>query len=130
MNKQNKYIISGPPTPCQRPRFSNGVVYDSQKQIKLIHGLNLRHQHNNAPLFDGSIELELKFIFKWPLKTPEKGKKELRYHIFKPDLDNLVKHCCDIANGILWKDDCIVSRIIASKIYGDQELTEMTIRQI
>jgi len=128
---EHKYIIHGRPIACQRPRFSlkpgvsQGHIWDSQKKEKFAYGLILKQLHNNKPFFQGAIEVELKFSFVWPAKSKYIYE---RPHIFKPDLDNLIKLYLDVANGILWKDDCAVSKITACKFYGVDEKTEIIVR--
>ena len=38
----------------------------------------------------------------------------------KPDIDNLVKFVLDAANGVLFKDDSQVVRVLATKMYDDR----------
>lgn len=122
---ENKYIIYGRPIPCQRPRFSQGHVWDCQKKEKLACGLILKQQHGDRPFFQGSIEIDIKFYFVWPARSKYIYE---RPHIFKPDLSNLIKFYEDISNKVLWKDDCAISKITACKSYGKDEKTEIIVR--
>lgn len=38
----------------------------------------------------------------------------------RPDLDNLVKALTDACNGIVWRDDAQIVRLMAEKRYGEQ----------
>jgi len=124
---ENKYIIYGRPIACQRPRFSQGHVWDPQKKEKLALSLVLKQLHGNRSFFDGAIEVDMKFCFIWPAKSKYIYE---RPHIFRPDLDNLIKLYSDIANGILWKDDCAVAKITACKFYGVDEKTEIIVKSM
>jgi Holliday junction resolvase RusA-like endonuclease len=118
------YIIPGDPVPLARPRVGRYHVWDSQKTTKLAAGLHLRNQHEEQPYFTGPLELKIMFYLPIP---KVRWKNPPHHHIFKPDLDNLVKFVCDICNEILYHDDCIVSRIEAQKVYDRNPRTEFTI---
>lgn len=87
------YIIKGDPTPLARPRMGQKRMYDSQKNIKLIASIDIASQHNNAPLIEGPIQIDITFYMKTPESISAKRRLALhgQPHIFKPDLDNLVK---------------------------------------
>lgn len=52
-------------------------------------------------------------------------------HIFKPDLDNLIKYICDIcSNNVIYQDDCIIASITAKKVYSELPRTEFTLMEI
>lgn len=129
-----KYIIHGNPIPLARIRFNqNGRCWDSQKSMKLVCGISLSGQHDNQPLYEGPLHLDVSFFFpipnsKWMKKNAFIGKPFTQ----KPDLDNLLKWICDISNGILFKDDVQIVSISAKKLYGaDQDgRTEFELREI
>lgn len=52
---------------------------------------------------------------------------ELKPHVKRPDLDNLVKTVCDALNGIAFEDDSALVQIVASKIYSENPRTEITL---
>jgi Holliday junction resolvase RusA-like endonuclease len=64
-------------------------------------------------------------------KSREKFKDSLMgtYHFYTPDTSNMVKYVEDVANGILYKDDCSIAKVIATKIYGEPR-TEFTITEL
>jgi Holliday junction resolvase RusA-like endonuclease len=76
------------------------------------------------------------------LKIPRKSKNvtqklEGRYHIQRPDLDNLAKFVFEVAQmrddedrPLLINDDSFISKIIASKIYSVEPKTVFTITEL
>jgi len=48
-------------------------------------------------------------------------------HAQKPDVDNLCKFFLDCANGILYRDDCMITHIICKKYWSDNPRTEVVI---
>jgi len=82
--------------------------------------------------------LMVKFIFYMPRPKNHYGtgkNKDVlkssapKFHTVKPDIDNLEKFLLDSLNGIYWRDDSIISTLIARKIYTeDPPKTEITIK--
>lgn len=128
--KVNRYVILGDPTALARTRVTaTNRVWDSQKQIKLAQGIQLANQHNEAPLLSGPLHMNITFYM---AIAPSTRKKNIvgSYHYFRPDLDNLVKFVCDIATGIIYHEDCIISSLIAKKIYDDEPRTVFYITEV
>ncbi len=42
-----------------------------------------------------------------------------QHHTGKPDVDNMVKFVLDCLNGVAWKDDGQVVKIVGKKVYGE-----------
>jgi Holliday junction resolvase RusA-like endonuclease len=126
--EQIVYVIPGDPVPLQRPRHHINKVYDSQKNLKLVIGINLSNQHGNKPLY--TCPLLLNVTFYMPVAASrDKQKSRLlgTPHFYKPDLDNLLKMVCDCANSILYRDDSQIVLTIARKIYGEPARTEFSL---
>lgn len=122
------YIIKGEPAALARTRLNvdQGRVYDSQKSLKFLAGVCLRSQHDDQPLLTGPLHLQVTFF----MDIPPTSKRKSAYHIYKPDLDNLIKFVCDVSNGIIFTDDCLVAKITATKIYDKNPRTEFTLHKI
>jgi len=126
-----KYVIMGDPTPLARARHGKGRTWDSQKQLKLVWGIHLKGQHQDKPLLFGPLLLDITFYMKQPKTKKNKEDKESGdYHKIKPDLSNLVKFIEDVATNILYKDDCLIAKIIATKVYDENPRTEFTLQRI
>ena len=54
------------------------------------------------------------------MKRPT-SKKKAEHVTVRPDLDNYLKLVMDAGNGILWKDDSYVTKIVCSKAYADEK---------
>jgi len=128
--KEMIYIIPGDPIPLARARYGNRRVWDSQKETKLISSISLNRQHDTNPLFTGPLHMDLIFFIELPHNRRKPYKNQFDYHYYKPDLDNLIKYCCDISNKILYDDDCVVASITAKKIYDYEPRTQITIREL
>jgi Holliday junction resolvase RusA-like endonuclease len=122
------YVINGEPTPLARARHSNETkrVYDSQKAIKMLAGIGLRSQHDDEPFLTGPLHLDVTFFMEKTLHS----KAKTTHHIFKPDLDNMIKYVCDVSAGIIFEDDRIIAKITATKKYDHKPRTEFMVIKI
>lgn len=123
-NKKNShiktYVIQGDPVALARARFARGSVYDPQKNLKFITSLMLKNQHGDLDFHRGPLHLTVTFFMGIARHT----KRPYYHHIYRPDLDNLIKWINDISNNILFEDDCTVSKITATKVYDETPRTE------
>lgn len=123
----NIYVIPGPPVSLARPRFSNGHVWDSQTSLKLRAGIYVAQQHAERPFFVGPLAIDIIFYMRVSDKTKAGKLRNGRLHVFKPDIDNLVKFIFDVCNGILYKDDCTIAAVTACKRWDYKERTEFQV---
>lgn len=126
------YIVPGDPIPLMRPRISYArKMYDAQQSAKLVYGIHVQNQHNDRPLLDGPLHLDVTFFMNMN-NIPKKHKdaKEGTYHYGRPDADNLIKFVCEIGTSIIYKDDAQVSSICARKIYAREPRTEFSFTRL
>jgi Holliday junction resolvase RusA-like endonuclease len=105
-------------------------MWDTQKEIKAQYAIHLDAQHGDRPFYEGALHLEITFYFKVP-KTRAKQYNALldAPFSFRPDLSNLIKLVEDVATGILYKDDSLITSITAHKKYSDRARTEFYIKE-
>lgn len=127
-------VIPGTPTAKARPRFYQGRAITDAKtraaeRTVLAHWLKTRSTVTPAP-HDGPVTISFEAVFapaqSWPKWKQQAALDGYLTHTSKPDLDNLVK-IIDGLNGHAWVDDSQISRINASKTYGDTARTIITI---
>lgn len=127
------YIIQGPPAPWSRvaPDYRHRRMYDTQKNLKLIIGIELSKQHDLRDLFEGPIQVDWRFYLEIPPTLKKKREQWIgKPHATKPDISNLIKFYEDVANKILFKDDCQIALGTWSKVYDDNPRTEFTITRL
>lgn len=119
--KVKHYIVSGDPIALARARQTRGRFYDSQKNHKLVWGINLKNQHDDLGYFCGPVFLDVIFYMPIPQTASQKKKLDMKdqWHFLRPDSDNLLKFICDVATEICYKDDCIISKQSVEKVYDD-----------
>jgi Holliday junction resolvase RusA-like endonuclease len=123
--------VLGDPIPQARPRLTKGGgVYNPQykqlaeakrciaNQVSKIKGFETHTQ---------AILVAMIFYIKIP-KTVQHEEGE--YHTGKGDVDNFSKFYMDAMNGIVYRDDAIVSKLLCAKVYSTQPRTEIMIKQL
>ena len=129
MMRTKTFIITGQPVPLARARCSRwrGVVYDSQKQNKLVIGLQLMEQAANMEPFTKATELDITFFMKPPQKRKENG----GWCVTRPDCSNLLKMYEDVLQDCrVLQDDSIIAKIIARKIYDTKPRTVIVLTEL
>ena len=132
---ERKYILAGSPLALARCRAStnNGIlrIWDSQAEIKVISGLQLRKQLGSEEPFPAGIPLEVDCVFYFDIpKSRHKQVHENDIMLFKPDIDNLLKFILDASNKVLFRDDSQIAILTSQKRYSQNPRTEFTIKTL
>jgi Holliday junction resolvase RusA-like endonuclease len=82
----------------------------------------------------GPVAVDITFMMEAPKSWP-RWKREAAIagsyrHVYRPDVDNLVKLAKDALNGILWVDDSQVCEINARKVYSETPRTWIVIHEL
>jgi Holliday junction resolvase RusA-like endonuclease len=123
-----RYVINGEPFACARPRFGDGRIYDSQRETKLLVGITLESQHNEEPLFQGPLNLNISFYL--PIFSAKKIKLNQQPHTQLPIITNLVKYIEEIARGIIFDQECTIAALVARKYYSTNPRTEIIVSEL
>lgn len=126
--RSKSYSIKLTPIPWQRARLNGQRFFDGQTKEKVAFGLYLNQQHNDEPLFENPISLDI--VFYMPMPKSIKDRKNTPYHSTKPDLDNLCKFLLDAIKDVLIADDKIICSIYAKKVYDKEPRTEFVITEV
>lgn len=117
-------FISGIPLAQGRPRFRRAgkfvQTYDpakskSWKESVRWQFIEQMHKENRS-MIEGVIEADLVFLLPRPKSLPKKTK----YHVKKPDLDNLVKSVFDALQGIAFHSDSQIYKMTVTKLYENK----------
>lgn len=115
------FFVSGIPLAQGRPRFKRvgkfTKTYDpakskSWKESVRWQFIEQMHKENRS-MIEGVIEADLVFLLPRPKSLPKKTK----YHVKKPDLDNLVKSVFDALQGIAFHSDSQIYKMTVTKLY-------------
>ena len=135
------FTINGLPKALKRHRHTRyGKTYDPSKDDKKKLLKKIKPYIPAKPIEERAIRLMVIFYMPRPKIHYRTGKfshllkdNHPTYHVFTPDLDNLVKMVADTLNGLFYKDDSQIAQLKAEKIYcdnGDKPRTEIHIEQI
>jgi Holliday junction resolvase RusA-like endonuclease len=119
-----KYVIQGDPVPWARAVPAGRRMWDSQKEKKLFIGLHLRRLHEDLPIFNEALHMDVMFY----LSIPESRKKHIKEGdpvTSVPDLSNCIKFIEDTSNKILFRDDAIICSTFNGKYYSKDPRTEL-----
>lgn len=113
-----QFVIGIEPVAKGRPRLGKYRTYTPEKTRQFETELKQKFiKLYKAPPLLGALELIICFYLKRPSSISEKKRP---YPTVCPDLDNYLKAFLDAGNGIIYKDDAQVVRLMASKAYAPQ----------
>lgn len=131
------FTIPGDAVPKGRPRMTRqGHAFTPARTTNaeaFVRMLATKAMAGAAPL-DGPVRITMRAI---TVPAASWSKKRLAAALIgderptkRPDLDNQVKLVTDALNGIVYHDDCQICEVHASKFYGPQALTVVTVEAI
>jgi Holliday junction resolvase RusA-like endonuclease len=133
--------IPGVPVAKARARFARAGrftrTYDPQQQTtdwaRLSDGF-AKAKDELGGYIDGPVAIDAVFVFpipgSWSRKKKAAAEAGLMPHDIRPDIDNLLKTVMDLGNVYLWRDDKIVARVTARKVYGTDPKTSLLISRL
>jgi Holliday junction resolvase RusA-like endonuclease len=129
--KSLTYKVPGAPIPLARARHGQGGrCWDSQKRIKMAFGLAIRAQHTGR-MFKGPLHLDVRFHMPIAASSKRQYNPDVAwYHVYTPDVDNLIKFVCDCAQSVLFENDCIIAKLTSEKIYAPEPCTIFTLTEL
>src|SRR5574343_858636 len=127
-----KFVVQGNPVAQGRPRFArigNHVrAYDpaTSRSWKEAVRWAVSDAMQGEAIHDWPLEVRMAFWFQRPKSHYGTGKNSgvlrpaaPRMHTSKPDAENCAKLLLDAMNGLVYRDDSQVCRLIIEKIYAD-----------
>lgn len=87
----------------------------------------------NLQAFDILLNCPINLEIKCYLPIPDSKIKKIKEndcHYIKPDCSNLAKSIEDGMNGIIYKDDCQISRLVVEKYYSKSPRIEIFVSRI
>ena len=126
------FHVPGLPQGKGRARFGAGRAYTPAKTVAYegLIGFYAGEAMAGQVLMEGPLDLRIIARFPIPASWSKKRKDEARYHIAKPDADNILKAVGDGCNSIVWRDDSHIAIAAISKVYGEPVGLEIFVEQI
>lgn len=122
------YIFPDNPITLARPRFANGVVYDSQKKLRKQwqQALTVLKSQSKDPYYiHEPLSLSLILLFAIPRGYSKRQRLEHLGRPYKatPDASNCQKWVEDVAEGILYENDKAIVETNVIKLYAPHGVT-------
>lgn len=134
-----RFTVYGIPVAQGRPRATNinghVVVYDPGKSKRYKDYIRLAAS-NHAPekLLEGPIALWVKVYRPIPKSFSKKKQKLAEIGRIrpttKPDVSNYIKIIEDALNGVIWKDDSQIVRLLVDKYYSEKPRIEIEVEEL
>lgn len=125
-----QYTIFGKPIAVARSTDTGTPrMWDDYKHKKLNYKIDLQNQHDEQPIIDGPVLLDI--IFHMPIRPIHKQEELLRQkHSQTPSIFALFNFCEHALLGIVLKHDCQIVQTSLIKKYANKPRTEITIRRL
>lgn len=118
----HEFFVPGTPRGKGRPRFARrgaGVRVYTDAATSSYEDLIRAHCGWKLPPLEGPVSVIVSAQFEIP-KSWSKAKRECaRWHVVRPDHDNIGKIVTDALNGVVWRDDAQVAFCSVSKFYAE-----------
>lgn len=122
-------VFYGKPIGKARPRFGRTksgqvVTFTPQKTRDYERGIRALAQVAmvGKTVLEGPVKVTIKAYFAHKTKTG--------WHVYRPDLDNIIKAVLDGLNGTVFDDDALVCQLVATKEYGEEERVEVQVSNV
>jgi Holliday junction resolvase RusA-like endonuclease len=128
------FSLPGDPVPQPRPRVSTAGGF-ARAYVPKDHPIHAYRQAvavaaraAGASVHEDPVSVVIDFVFSRPKSHMRKsGLAADAPRLPRPDIDNLEKAVLDALNGVAWKDDTQVARVVKEKTYGTEGRTTVRI---
>jgi Holliday junction resolvase RusA-like endonuclease len=122
------YLVK--PKPAPRPRVTSRVTYNAKDYTAWKNGLKLIAKTKMKKPLEGAVGMKVEFFYKIPKSWSKQKKADAKWHISRPDKDNLLKSVFDALNGVAFVDDSQVCQLDSRKQYAEFEGVKIEIYDI
>lgn len=130
-----QFTVPGEPKGKGRPRLGrSGHAYtphDTANYENLVKVCFIDQYPDHVP-FENEVYVDITAYYKIPKSASKKKTTDMIMGFVKPtkkpDLDNIAKIICDSLNGIAYKDDSQVTKLIVRKFYDTSPRVEVRMK--
>lgn len=130
------FTVYGDPVPKGRPRFTRqGRTYTPKKTHDYeseVSSMAKEAMGSSEPL-ETPVIVCVYVTFPIPQSYSKKRSEAClngsERHTKRPDLDNVVKAITDGMNGVVYKDDCQITSLHATKVFGSTAMVEIFVKE-
>lgn len=132
------FCLSGKPMGKERPRNRRirniTITYTPKKTVEYENAIRESYRNSVGDVkLNNAIEAKILGVFAVPKSTSKKEKERLlseENYTKKPDGDNIGKIILDALNDIAYDDDSQVSDTNIKKIYGENSMVRVNLKEI
>jgi len=112
--------------------FGNGRTYTPQKTVDFERQLAWLARRELSGPIHGPVRVTIHATFAPPPSWSQKKRQTLlhRFHVQRPDLDNIEKAVLDGLNGVAFFDDAQVAILNSTKVWGEEARTVITVEAL
>lgn len=135
-----RFVVDGTAVPKQRPRITRGrqaytpkKTRDYEERVRRAFRSSYRGEE---PVFHSGVPVRVRIRVLQQIPKSWSNSKHLRAERGEiaptsrnGDLDNIGKSILDALNGIVYMDDCQVTTLMLSKVYGADPYVVVTIEE-
>lgn len=133
-----EFTVDGAVVPKGRPRVTtiNGHTHAYTPSKTKEYEQKVKDAYKgNKTFFDGEyLTVMIHAYYPMPKSASEKQKDLMRIGEIRPtkrpDLDNVAKTICDALNGVAYKDDSQIVRLVISKWYAEFPRVVVSIKEV
>jgi Holliday junction resolvase RusA-like endonuclease len=112
-------------------RSDDTVGWGITKQVRLLTTIELERQHQDEPLFEGPLSLEVLFFFPLPLTPRSRCKaRPGDQYTMPPSLFTLIHFLESVSHGVIYDCESSIAYVTCKKTYDEEARTEFTITEI
>lgn len=130
-----KFMVEGTAVPKQRPRISGRQAYTPKRTKdyeERVRDAFRSSYHGFFPAFGKDVPVRICISVNQAIPKSWSKKKRLQAEqgIIVPlsrngDIDNIAKSILDALNGFAYEDDCQVTTLVITKVYGNEPCAEV-----
>lgn len=132
MTNTLKLSIPMKPKPAPRPRVTTRGTYNPKDYTDYKNYISLLAKRERPKKIDGAVMLIIEYRLGMP-KSWSKKKKAImngKWHISRPDLDNLDKGVKDALTGVCYRDDSQVALKHTSKAWASSDMISISVYEL
>lgn len=118
------------PMGAPRPRVTRFGTYNDPKYTNYKKAIALIAKSKFKIPSTKPIYMQIEFFFSIPKSWSKVKKESAKWHVFKPDSDNLIKGVKDALNGIAYVDDAQVCSMRVRKQYAQMDGIMVDVEEI
>lgn len=123
-----KFVIYGKPQGKARPRFTcQGRAYTPKNTVDYEGQIRQAYMAAGGAIIGAMISNTAPIQIKITAYFKKAKTNKMDFPTLKPDADNIAKAVCDAINGIAYRDDKQITRLMVDKVWAEDGIEKVEI---